>query len=73
MTKTESIPALASVGIDIGNNAFHLIGFDSAGEVILHREIKRLGFEKVFEDLPRCIAGIEACLSAHFVGSGFAV
>ena len=67
MTKTESIAGLAVVGIDIGKNVFHLVGFDPAGEIVVRRKIKRLGFEKVFETLPRCVVGMEACLSAHFV------
>ncbi|MEQ8666305.1 MAG: IS110 family transposase [Rhodospirillales bacterium] len=76
MTRTESITELATVGIDIGKNVFHLVGFDPTGEVVLRCKIKRLGFERVFEGLPRCIVGMEACLSAHFVsrrlrGMGF--
>jgi transposase len=67
MTKTESIAGLAVVGIDIGKNVFHLVGFDPAGEIVVRRKIKRLGFEKVFETLPRCVVGMEACLSAHVV------
>ena len=57
----------ASIGIDIGKDVFHLVGFDSEGVVILRRKIKRSAFEREFEKLPPTIVGMEACLSAHFV------
>lgn len=66
--KTEiKIEALMSVGIDIGKYVFHLVGFDPDGNVVVRKMIKRMALEKTFEDLPSCIVGMEACLSAHFV------
>ncbi len=68
MTKTaHDIPALASIGVDIGKDVFHIVGFDADGMVVLRRKIKRFGLVGAFEKLPRCIVGLEACLSAHFV------
>ncbi|TCS49507.1 transposase [Primorskyibacter sedentarius] len=58
---------LMSVGIDIGKDVFHLVGFDHDGRLVLRRKIKRLALTATFEQLPRCIVGTEACLSAHFV------
>jgi transposase len=58
---------LMSVGIDIGKDVFHLVGFDRDGRLVLRRKIKRLALSTTFEKLPRCIVGMEACLSAHFV------
>lgn len=55
------------VGIDIGKNVFHLVGFDHNGKVTIRRKIKRLSLIPTFEKLPHCIVGMEACLSAHFV------
>jgi transposase len=66
MTKT-NITRLTSVGIDIGKDVFHLVGFDDDGTLVLRKKIKRLALVSTFEDLPRCIVGMEACLSAHFV------
>ena len=65
-TKTES-QAFSSIGIDIGKDVFHLVGFDTDGKIVLRRKIKRLALIKTFEAFPRCIVGMEACLSAHFV------
>ncbi len=69
MTKTTATDTrdLATIGIDIGKDVFHLIGFDSNGKIVLRRKIRRLSLNDAFRKLPRCIVGMEACLSAHFV------
>jgi transposase len=59
--------ALAVIGVDIGNDVFHLVGFGTDGKIAFRRRIRRLGLEDTFEKLPPCIVGMEACLSAHFV------
>ena len=74
--KRGSIEDLAVVGIDIGKDTFHLVGFDQSGQLVIRKQIKRLALNATFEQLPRCIVGMEACLSAHFVsrtlrGMGF--
>jgi transposase len=58
---------LASVGIDIGKEVFHLVGFNTGGKIVLRRKIRRSALVIEFEKLPPCIVGMEACLSAHFV------
>jgi transposase len=58
---------LASIGIDIGKDVFHIVGFDLDGNVVLRRHIKRLSLVAEFKKLPPSIVGMEACLSAHFV------
>jgi transposase len=69
MTKksTESISVLSSIGLDIGKDVFHLVGFDAVGNLVLRRKIRRLALVSEFEKPPRCIVGMEACLSGHFV------
>lgn len=59
--------SLKMVGIDIGKDVFHIVGFDPDGKIVLRRKVRRLSLESVFQELPRCIVGMEACLSAHFV------
>lgn len=66
-TSKPKITALLSIGIDIGKDVFHLVGFDPTGTLVLRRKIKRLALVKEFEKLPACIVAMEACLSAHFV------
>lgn len=67
MRKIEDFAALSVIGVDIGKDVFHLVGFDAAGNLVLRRRIKRLALTATFEALPRCVVGMEACLSAHFV------
>src|SRR5262249_44389161 len=55
------------IGIDIGKEVFHLVGFTADGKIAFRRRIRRLGLKDAFEKLPRCIVAMEACLSAHFV------
>src|SRR5210317_233480 len=59
--------SFASIGIDIGKDVFHIVGFDPEGRIALRRKIKRLALTREFKKLPPCIIGMEACLSAHFV------
>jgi transposase len=55
------------VGVDIGKDVFHLVGFGIDGKIAFRRRIRRLALKDAFEKLPPCIVGMEACLSAHFV------
>src|SRR5207249_11622880 len=51
--KTESDTALPMViGVDIGKEVFHLVGFGVDGKIVFGRKIKRLGFAAVFEAIP---------------------
>ena len=59
--------ALMSVGIDIGKDTFHIVAFDSDGQLVMRKRIKRLALVATFEKLPRCVIGMEACLRANFV------
>ena len=63
----EGALSLTVIGIDIGKDIFHIVGFDPSGKIVLHRKLRRLSLEAEFEKFPRCIVGMEACLSAHFV------
>jgi transposase len=58
---------LASIGIDIGKEVFHIVGFSADGTIAFRRKIKRLALIETFKRLPASIVGMEACLSAHFV------
>jgi transposase len=65
-TESKPIP-LAVIGVDIGKEVFHLVGLGVDGKTAFRRRIRRLGLKDAFENLPPCIVGMEACLSAHFV------
>jgi transposase len=59
--------SLAVIGIDIGKEIFHLVGFGADGEIAFRKKIKRLALTGTFKKIRPCIIGMEACLSAHFV------
>ena len=66
--RTESKTSSPTViGIDIGKDVFHLVGFGADGKIAFRRRIRRLALKDAFEKLPPCIVGMEACLSAHYV------
>jgi transposase len=69
MTNHQDQPAqtFASIGIDIGKDVFHIVGFDTSGKVVLRKKFKRLALEAELAKVPPSIVGLEACLSAHFV------
>ena len=57
---------VTTIGLDIAKSVFQVHGVDAAGEVVIRRKLSRgrvLGF---FENLPRCLVGIEACSSSHY-------
>jgi len=64
---TAETARLAVIGVDIGKEVFHLVAFDTDGKIAFRKKIRRLSFADTFEQLPPCIVGMEACLSAHFV------
>ena len=55
----QKISALSSIGIDIGKDVFHLVGFGINGQIALRRQIKRLALIREFKKLPPCIVGME--------------
>ncbi len=62
-----TIDELMSICIDIGKDTFHIMGFDPDGQLVMRKQVKRLALVATLEKLPRCVVGMEACLSAHFV------
>ena len=40
-TKSQrNVPSLSSIGIDIGKDVFHLVGFDPDGTIAIRRKVK---------------------------------
>jgi transposase len=57
--------AIAVVGIDIGKNSFHVVGFDQRGAIVLRQKWSRGQVEARFANMPPCLIGMEACVGAH--------
>ncbi len=53
------------VGLDLAKSVFQVHGVNAQGEVVLLRRLTRGQLLKLFEKLPPCLIGMEACASAH--------
>jgi len=59
---------VTTIGIDIGKNTFHLVGFDQRGAIILRQKVSRSQLERRVANIPRCLIGMEACSGSHHIG-----
>jgi transposase len=64
MTKTSRDKNIATIGIDIGKNSFHLIGMDAVGAIVLRQKLPRIQIGARLANLPLCLIGMEACVGA---------
>jgi transposase len=62
---SKSSRAVATMGIDIGKNSFHVIGLDARGAIVLRQKWSRGQLEARFANMPPCLIGMEACVGAH--------
>jgi hypothetical protein len=49
---------IATLGIDIGKNSFHLIGLDARGAIVLRQKLSRGQVEARLTTMPSCLIGI---------------
>ena len=56
---------ITTLGLDIAKSVFQVHGIDAAGNVVIHRQLKRRYVLAFFQKLPPCLVGIEACASSH--------
>ena len=68
MTQQTTAETIATIGIDLGKNTFHLIGMDARGKIVLRRKIARGQLQSCLANVPVCLIGLEACTGAHHVG-----
>jgi transposase len=59
---------IATIGIDIGKNTFHLIGLDKQGSIVMQARLSRSQLGRRLGNVPRCLIGMEACSGAHHIG-----
>src|SRR5215813_10581914 len=62
---TSRLEAVATIGIDIGKNTFHLVGLDRNGAIVLRQKLSRRQVEARLANMPPCLIGMEACVGAH--------
>ena len=56
---------IITIGLDIAKSVFQVHGVDAADAPVLRRQLRRAELLKVFERLPGCLVGIEACGAGH--------
>src|SRR6266849_759846 len=61
----KSIATIATMGIDIGKNSFHVVGLDRRGAIVLRQKWSRGQVEVRLAAMPPCLIGMEACVGAH--------
>jgi transposase len=61
----KSNATVATMGIDIGKNSFHVVGLDQRGAIVLRQRWSRGQIEARLANLPPCLIGMEACVGAH--------
>jgi transposase len=62
---TKSNSPVATMGIDIGKNAFHVVGLDQRGAIVLRQRWSRGQVQARLANMPPCLIGMEACVGAH--------
>ncbi len=59
---------LHSIGIDLANTVFHLIGLNQSGEVVVRKKFSRLQLLRLTANVHADLIGMEACGGSHFLG-----
>src|SRR6266536_2071568 len=54
-TSQKTAGIITTIGIDLGKNTFHLIGFDQRGAIILQQKVSRGQLERRLAIIPRCL------------------
>jgi transposase len=68
MRTSQKTPGLiATIGIDLGKNTFHLVGFNKRGAIVLQQKVSRAQLERRLANIPRCLIGMEACSGSHHI------
>jgi len=66
-THQKSSDPLATIGLDIGKNTFHLVGLDKPGAIALRIKVSRNQLVRRLVNLPRCLIGMEAGSGSHHI------
>ena len=55
-----------TIGLDLAKHVFQVHGADADGSPVFNRKLRRSEVMRLFEKLPPCLVGMEACGSAHY-------
>jgi transposase len=68
MSRSSFSAMIATLGIDLGKNSFHLVGQDQRGAIVLRIKLSRPQLTQRLANIPPCLIGMEACAGAHHIG-----
>jgi transposase len=68
MSRSSFSAVIATLGIDLGKNSFHLVGQDQRGAIVLRIKLSRPQLTQLLANIPPCLIGMEACAGAHHIG-----
>src|SRR5262245_60549695 len=57
---------ITTIGVDIAKNVFAVHGIDAAEKVVVRKQLRRGPVLAICKALPPCLAGMEACATAHY-------
>ena len=56
---------VSTIGVDLDKNVFQVHGADSAGKIVIIRQLRRKQVIDFFSKIFACLVGMEACGTAH--------
>jgi transposase len=56
---------VTTIGIDLAKNVFQVHGIDATEKLIITKKLRRAQVLPLFERLPPCLVGMEACATSH--------
>jgi transposase len=68
MSPNCALTTIATIGIDLGKNTFHLVGLDRRGAIVSQLKLSRSQVERRLANVPPCLIGMEACSGSHHFG-----
>ena len=68
MSPSSAPTTIATIGIDLGKNTFHLVGLDRRGAIVSQLKLSRAQIERRLANVPPCLIGMEACSGSHHIG-----
>ena len=66
-THHKSSDPVATIGLDIGKNTFHLVGLDKRGAIAMRFKVSRSQLILRLANLPPCLIGLEAGSGSHHI------
>ena len=56
---------VVTIGLDLAKTVFQVHGIAANGKILVRRQLRRAEVLKVFQGVPPCLVGMEACGTAH--------